>query len=421
MRSIQVLGISLTVAALACGGQSTTPTTSTTTSVPDRARPVAARRHAIHSGCADGGGTRPRRDRRTVKQENIVADQAGQAATTDPHLKNAWGLAFNPGGSCLGVRERQRNVAGLRRQRQAAARGDHPAAERGNAAVRADRTGLQPPASSAFMGDLFIFATEDGTIAALAAGERRHGRAARGQLRQHGDLQGRHDRVAADRVRTRPAVRDGLPQRQDRCVRRSLHAGHDAGQLPDPDLPAGFAPFNVRGIGPLLLVSTPSRTKPRGRRQGPGQRLRRRFLGEGLLPAAADLGRPAQFAVGRWLFAPDKDRASVDIAIGNFGDGMINIYNLSLKGLHVDARWEGALGDTSGKPLVIDGLWALDFGSGPAASRRTRSTSPPARTTRRTACSAASPSRVTASSGSETRRSLQGGRVVPSHLGTARQ
>ena len=64
------------------------------------------------------------------------------------------------------------------------------------------------------------------------------------------------------------------------------------------------------------------------------------------------------------VFAPDNDRASVDLAIGNFGDGMINIYNLSLKGLRVDARWEGALGDASGKPLVIDGLWALEFGSG---------------------------------------------------------
>jgi hypothetical protein len=36
-----------------------------------------------------------------------------------------------------------------------------------------------------------------------------------------------------------------------------------------------------------------------------------------------------------------------------------------LRGLHIDARLEGALGDASGKPLVIDGLWGLAFGPGP--------------------------------------------------------
>jgi hypothetical protein len=48
---------------------------------------------------------------------------------------------------------------------------------------------------------------------------------------------------------------------------------------------------------------------------------------------------------------------------------MINIYNLSLntKALRIDAVWEGALGNAAtGKPLVIDGLWALAFGSGKA-------------------------------------------------------
>jgi hypothetical protein len=33
-----------------------------------------------------------------VTQTNIVSDQAGQAAMTDQHLLNAWGLAFNPSG-----------------------------------------------------------------------------------------------------------------------------------------------------------------------------------------------------------------------------------------------------------------------------------------------------------------------------------
>jgi uncharacterized protein (TIGR03118 family) len=67
------------------------------------------------------------------------------------------------------------------------------------------------------------------------------------------------------------------------------------------------------------------------------------------------------------VFAPDKDQKTVDLAVGNFGDGMINIYNLSVDttALKIDATWEGALGNAAtGQPLVIDGLWALVFGSG---------------------------------------------------------
>jgi hypothetical protein len=64
------------------------------------------------------------------------------------------------------------------------------------------------------------------------------------------------------------------------------------------------------------------------------------------------------------VFAPDADAAAIDIAVGNFGDGHINVYNLSLRGLHIDARLEGALGNGAGNPLVIDGLWALAFGPG---------------------------------------------------------
>ena len=67
------------------------------------------------------------------------------------------------------------------------------------------------------------------------------------------------------------------------------------------------------------------------------------------------------------VFAPDrKDRASIDLLVGNFGDGRINVYGLSFQHGQLTAEREGALGDTAGNPLVIEGLWGLAFGSGGA-------------------------------------------------------
>ena len=364
MRSIQVLGISLTVAAVACGGQSTTPTTSTTTSDPSGApgggAPAAP--SILDALMAETHGHRAIEG--TVKQENIVADQAGQAATTDPVLKNAWGLAFNPAGPAWV----SANGSGTSQVYDDSGKvllsvtipppngGMPPSAPTGQVFNR--------QASSAFMGDLFIFATEDGTIAAW-------------QKANAGTAVLRADNSASMAIYKGVTIAAPLTQ----FGRVQLYAADfhnnkidvfddqympvtSPGNFTDPNLPAGFAPFNVRGVGPLLLVSYAKQDEAgEDDVKGPGNGFVDVYSAEGFflqrLISGGQLNSPWAM-----LFAPDKDRASVDIAIGNFGDGIINIYNLSLKNLRDDARWEGALGDTSGKPLVINGLWALEFGSG---------------------------------------------------------
>src|SRR5262249_20390986 len=46
-----------------------------------------------------------------------------------------------------------------------------------------------------------------------------------------------------------------------------------------------------------------------------------------------------------------------DLLVGNFGDGRINVFDPSNNFL-------GQLNDTSGNPVSIDGLWALNVGNG---------------------------------------------------------
>src|SRR4029078_12320045 len=55
--------------------------------------------------------------------------------------------------------------------------------------------------------------------------------------------------------------------------------------------------------------------------------------------------------------------------IGNFGDGVINIFEPEG---HGEFEHEGSLHRVNGNPIVIQGLWALQFGNdGPAGPSST--------------------------------------------------
>ena len=96
----------------------------------------------------------------------------------------------------------------------------------------------------------FIFDSEAGTITAWNSGT--HG-ADRRRPTPGADLQGPGDRHA----RAAPLLYAAeLPRGQDRRLQRRLRAGRPrpAG-FADPNLPAGFAPFNVQEIGGRLVVA----------------------------------------------------------------------------------------------------------------------------------------------------------------------
>jgi uncharacterized protein (TIGR03118 family) len=372
MRTIHLVGFTFAAAVIGCGGQSTTPSqpTPVPTAPSGSGQPGAGAPPAtsmFDALMAEAKGHVAIEG--NVTQENIVADQAGMAKTTDPHLLNAWGLAFNPSGpawvSSNGNGTSQvyddtdPNVTkiALEVTIPPPSGGMPPSAPTGQVFNRA--------ASSAFMGDLFIFATEDGTIAAW---QRSNGTTAviradnsPGKAIYKGvaiamplTALGRSQLYAADFHNNKIDVWD------DQYMPVTTLGG-----FTDPNLPAGFAPFNVYGLGPLVLVTYAKQdADAEDDVKGAGNGFLDLYSAEGIflqrLVSGGQLNSP-------WglVFAPDKDHNAVDLAVGNFGDGMINIYNLSLKGIHIDAVWEGALGNAAtGQPLVIDGLWALEFGSG---------------------------------------------------------
>src|SRR5205085_2920948 len=132
-----------------------------------------------------------------------------------------------------------------------------------------------------------------------------------------------------------------------------------AGSFSDPNIPAGFAPFNVANIGGQLYVTYAKQDEDKEDDvAGPGNgyvdifdtagNLVRRFASQGALNS------PWAVTVAPSGFGPFGGA----LLIGNFGDGRINAYDPNT------GAWLGALKDGKGNAISIEGLWALKFGNG---------------------------------------------------------
>jgi uncharacterized protein (TIGR03118 family) len=120
----------------------------------------------------------------------------------------------------------------------------------------------------------------------------------------------------------------------------------------DPRLPGGYAPFNVKTVGETVYV-TYAKQDAAGEDDVPG-------AGFGFVDKYFDFGQIVHRVASRgalnapWGLAiapPSFGRFAGDLLVGNFGDGHINVFR--------GDDFQGQLTDGRGKPIVIDGLWAL--------------------------------------------------------------
>jgi len=133
----------------------------------------------------------------------------------------------------------------------------------------------------------------------------------------------------------------------------------------DPNLPAGYSPFNIQNVGGKLYVMYAKVDPATGEEEAhPGFGyvdiyntngiLERRFTSKGQLNAPWGVAKapPGFFA--------DEDGMSDVVLIGNFGDGHINAFDS-------DGRFLGQL-RAHGQPIEIEGLWAISFAPGTATT-----------------------------------------------------
>ena len=136
-----------------------------------------------------------------------------------------------------------------------------------------------------------------------------------------------------------------------------------AGAFTDPNLPAGYAPYNIANLGGRLLVSYAQQDA--GQQNpvaGPGAGIvdaynyngtfQTRLISNGNF--AGPLNEPWGMALAPMSFGD----FSGDLLVANQGDGTIKAFDPTTGAL------QGVLTGPMGQPLVIDGVRALQFGNG---------------------------------------------------------
>ena len=135
---------------------------------------------------------------------------------------------------------------------------------------------------------------------------------------------------------------------------------HLSGRFRDHKLPRGYAPFNIQELDGRLYVAYAKQDADREDEvAGPGRgfvdvystsgHLLRRLVRRGQLNAPWGLVQAPAAGFGRF---------SGDLLVGNFGDGRINAYDPRT------GSFRGRLRHEDGRPIQIEGLWALRFGNG---------------------------------------------------------
>jgi uncharacterized protein (TIGR03118 family) len=143
------------------------------------------------------------------------------------------------------------------------------------------------------------------------------------------------------------------------------HDGDQDRPFEDDRLPRHFVPFNVQAIGNDIVVTYALHL--------PGSPFETDGPGLGYVDVYSSSGRLLRrLEHGQWLNAPwgvafaplDFGRFSHDLLIGQFAgggtsesSGFIAAYDLAT------GRFDGLLEDASGKPLAINGIWAISPGN----------------------------------------------------------
>jgi uncharacterized protein (TIGR03118 family) len=129
-----------------------------------------------------------------------------------------------------------------------------------------------------------------------------------------------------------------------------------SGSFTDPNLPTGYVPYNIQNVGGKLYVQY-AQVDPitHEAAEGAGLGVVNVFDTNGNFLQRIHAGGPLNAPWGIAVAPAGFGEFGGDILVGNFGDGTINAFD------PITGDFLGALKDSSGNPIVNDGLWALDF------------------------------------------------------------
>ena len=300
------------------------------------------------------------------------------ALTIDANLQNPWGIAFAPG-SPFWISDNNNNLSTLysgiganETQGVTGSASVGVAIPASAAGVQAKPTGQVYNGSGGFMittsmgqeSALFIFDGEGGTIAAWAKdsgatavtayddGVANAGNHAVYKGLAIGTVGGATFLYATDLHNNKVDVFD---------TNFSKPAAMQ-GKFVDPNIPAGFAPFGIAALnGNLYVTFAKQDAAMHDEITGAGLGYVDVFDFSGNLVSQFASAGPLNAPWGIAIAPAGFGSLQGDVLIGNFGDGMINIFSPNGTAL---ANAEGPLMSSAGQPFVFPGLWSLVFGNG---------------------------------------------------------
>jgi uncharacterized protein (TIGR03118 family) len=280
----------------------------------------------------------------------LVSNQKGQAKFTDPNLVNAWGLSQAPGKAPIWVTDTGTGLSTVYDQKTGKNTGlvvTIPDGSPTGTAYVPPNSGFQITENGKSADAEFLFDSLSGVI----TGWNSTVDATNAVIAYDGSSQGdAFTGLAIDASAGLLFAADVANGQVDIFDNKfNLKSS-----FTDSSLPAGYAPFNVAIFNgdvyvAFALSGGASLRKPKA---GPGYvdvfdesgTLKKQLIAKGPLDAPWGLAiAPKTFgAFGGALL------------VGNLDDGKINAFNLS------SGKFLGTLSTQKGKPIAIDGLWALD-------------------------------------------------------------
>jgi len=131
-----------------------------------------------------------------------------------------------------------------------------------------------------------------------------------------------------------------------------------AGSFTDPNLPSGYAPFNIQNLNGTLYVTYALVGQGGDDVPGAGNGIVDAFDTNGNLIKRVVTGGALNSPWGLALAPAAFGEFGGALLVGNFGDGLINAFNPTT------GTPLGTLRDATNNPIANDGLWGLHFGNG---------------------------------------------------------
>lgn len=287
---------------------------------------------------------------------NLVTDDqsVNAAQITDPNLLNAWGISHSAT-SPFWVSSNGAGLSTLYRvdpltnaTTKVGLEVSIPGA--GNVTGQVFNTGN---AAGNFNGNLFLFVSEDGTVSGW-----RNALGTTAEVLQIASDTNSYKGSAISLIGGNAYLYAAdFAGAQIDVVKGNAAAPDLAGSFTDPNIPSGFAPFNIQNLGDTLYV-TYAKVGPDGDDEsGPGNGFVDAFDLQGNFLARVGSNGTLDSPWGLAIAPASFGAFAGDLLVGNFGDGHINVFDTS------NDTFIGQLLGAGGDPLEIDGLWGLTGGN----------------------------------------------------------